>query len=469
MDREIPPTGPSVSDGLLHAVSLFSNCGAGDVGYRDAGFQFDVIAELDPRRLSVALLNHRSAIGVVGDLRNTWTAVVERWREVNGSARPALLAACPPCQGMSSARSGRGSHTDPVAGGRDDRNLLVTVIASVAAALRPRAIVVENVPAFLTRAVPHPADGRPISAAWLLADALSADYKLFAIVADLADWGVPQTRKRAFLTLIRNDEVGLVELAEYGRTPFPRPAFTRDYGGEPVSMRRALAELSLGALDASNAESARDPIDELHRVPVWNDKQYRMVAAIPADTGAGAWRNTACSSCRSETTDPETAVCDSCGAPLLRPIVLDKSTGSHRLIKGFRSTSYTRMRPDEPASTVTTASGHIGSDKTLHPWQNRVLSMRECAVLQTLPMSFDWGDALAKWGHTNVREMIGEAVPPLFTLQHGHAIAHVLDGRATAPLLVEVDQRVTRATAKLDGARSLRPALPLDAPASWKR
>lgn len=32
----------------LRAVSLFSNCGAGDVGYRDAGFRFDVMAELDP-------------------------------------------------------------------------------------------------------------------------------------------------------------------------------------------------------------------------------------------------------------------------------------------------------------------------------------------------------------------------------------------------------------------------------------
>ncbi len=38
------------------AVSLFSNCGAGDLGYREAGFKFDVMAELDPRRLEVSLL-----------------------------------------------------------------------------------------------------------------------------------------------------------------------------------------------------------------------------------------------------------------------------------------------------------------------------------------------------------------------------------------------------------------------------
>ncbi|KEP72437.1 hypothetical protein HR12_45110, partial [Microbacterium sp. SUBG005] len=64
----------------LRAVSLFSNCGAGDVGYRDSGFEFEVMAELDPRRLSVALKNHPSATGVPGDLRLTWQQVVAEWR-----------------------------------------------------------------------------------------------------------------------------------------------------------------------------------------------------------------------------------------------------------------------------------------------------------------------------------------------------------------------------------------------------
>ncbi len=48
----------------LRAVSLFSNCGAGGVGYRNAGFRFDVMAELDPKRLDVCLLNHPGAEGV---------------------------------------------------------------------------------------------------------------------------------------------------------------------------------------------------------------------------------------------------------------------------------------------------------------------------------------------------------------------------------------------------------------------
>src|SRR6476619_2305180 len=107
-----------------NAVSLFSNCGAGDVGYRQAGFRFDVMAELDPRRLEVCLLNHPGAVGVPGDLRETWPRVIEAYREQAGEVIPALLAACPPCQGMSSARGDRGLENDADAGSRDDRNLL---------------------------------------------------------------------------------------------------------------------------------------------------------------------------------------------------------------------------------------------------------------------------------------------------------------------------------------------------------
>src|SRR5689334_8071549 len=111
----------------LPAVSLFSNCGAGDIGYAKAGFRFDVMAELDKRRLEVCKLSHPSAVGVPGDLRETWPVVVDEYREKNGHAAPALLAACPPCQGMSSTRSHRGKEADPDAGMKDSRNLLVTV------------------------------------------------------------------------------------------------------------------------------------------------------------------------------------------------------------------------------------------------------------------------------------------------------------------------------------------------------
>jgi DNA (cytosine-5)-methyltransferase 1 len=177
-------------------VSLFSNCGAGDVGFANAGFAFDVMAELDERRLSVALRNHPCAAGVPGDLRETLPMVLELFRHRAGEEPPALLAACPPCQGMSSAQSSRGLGKDADAGSRDARNLLVRVIADAVHQLAPRVVVVENVQPFLMRKVRNPVTGEAVSAANYLIEELASSYTVFPLVADLADFGVPQSRKR---------------------------------------------------------------------------------------------------------------------------------------------------------------------------------------------------------------------------------------------------------------------------------
>ena len=114
------------------------------------------------------------------------------------------------------------------------------------------------------------------------------------------------------------------------------------------------------------------------------------------------------------------------------------------------------MDPDKPAATVTTASAFMGSDLTLHPSENRVLSPRECALLQTLPRSFEWGDALARWGDTNIRAMIGEAVPPRFTELHGRRLASLLEKREWRALLRADDVRAVRGRAHLEKGASAK-------------
>jgi DNA (cytosine-5)-methyltransferase 1 len=111
------------------------------------------------------------------------------------------------------------------------------------------------------------------------------------------------------------------------------------------------------------------------------------------------------------------------------------------------------MDPNIPAATVTTASGHVGSDRTIHPWETRVLSPLECARLQTFPKSFKWGEALADWGHTNVRAMIGEAVPPLFTRKHGKVLMTLLEGSSPRDALSRLDSRLSVASENLKMAR----------------
>jgi DNA (cytosine-5)-methyltransferase 1 len=427
---------------------LFSNCGAGDIGFARAGFRFDVMGELEDRRLKVALLNHPGAVGIPGDLRATLGDVIGAYRDRRGDVPPALLAACPPCQGMSSAQSARGAGDDPDIGSLDRRNLLVEVVATAVGELAPRIVVVENVREFLTRQVRHPSTGVPVSAANLLIDSIKDNYNAYPLVADLAEFGVPQSRRRSFLTFIRNDEPANRILRDHQMAPYPAPSHTSKTR-QPVNAADALRSFGLPSLDASSPETATSQVP-LHSVPVWPDRLYRMVQAIAPDSGASAWENSDCLECGQQGIEPSRATCP-CGAILPRPVVIGKD-GTARLVTGFHS-SYRRMDPAIPAATVTTASGHIGSDRTIHPSENRVLSPLECALLQTFPRRFKWGTALATWGHTNVRAMIGEAVPPLFTRKHGRVLASLLGGTVPRAAMNSADPRTSTASRSLEGAR----------------
>lgn len=339
---------------------------------------------------------------------------------------------------MSSAQSARGQGADADVGSRDARNLLVSVIVRAVKGLRPRILVVENVPAFLTRQVRHPETLAPVSAARLLIGALARDYVAYPLLADLADYRVPQSRRRSFLTLIHRSEKANQALAALSAVPYP----SVPEGSSHIAVQDALSSFGLPPLDAADAKSASSDLD-MHFVPHWPAERYAMINAIPRNSGRSAWENDSCVNCGRRTRDRSRVRCSSCHRPLPRPIVKGED-GNLRLISGFK-TSYRRMEPREPAATITTASGHVGSDRTIHPWENRVLSPLECALLQSIPLSFDWGTALQRWGHTTVRDMIGEAVPPLFTEKHGVVLLALLEGRVPASVMHQSDARVVAA------------------------
>ena len=208
---------------------------------------------------------------------------------------------------------------------------------------------------------------------------------------NLCEFGVPQNRTRAFLTFVRKGTVALEALERTGRAPFPLPTHGELGLPEAITIDQAFGNLDLPSLDARSADSAQVEDQPMHRVPVLHGRRYEMVAAIPPGSGASAWESNICPECGIIDVHRETATCPNCQGPLLLRPVLRESDGSWRLIKGFRSSSYRRIAPDRPSATITTASGHVGSDRTLHPWENRVLSPAECAHLQTFPPDFEWG------------------------------------------------------------------------------
>jgi len=406
----------------MNAISLFSNCGAGDIGFKKAGFSFKVLAELEAKRLRVAKLNHPKAVGVEGDLRKTWVKVIEEYRKKCGSSQLQLMTACPPCQGFSSARGLRGQKDDGQSGMFDERNTLSDIIPQVALELLPRIIVIENVTAFLYRKLWDTKKSRNISAANMLIENLADQYLDFVISSDLSDFGIPQSRKRSVMVFIHKSQVELIShLSSKKIVPFPKPIFTEEK--DKISISKFLDSLSLPKLDARTEKDARaDDFHELHNVPVWDSQQYKMISNIPPASGKSAWQNNCCSVCN-HINNPKDVFCSECNSLLSKPVV--KEEGNYRLIKGF-GTSYKRMSAHLPAPTVLTVSSSISSHNTIHPNENRTLSALECQYIQTFPNDFDWGDTLDVHGISHIRKMIGEAVPPKFTEMHGRILYDLL-------------------------------------------
>ncbi len=80
------------------------------------------------------------------------------------------------------------------------------------------------------------------------------------------------------------------------------------------------------------------------------------------------------------------------------------------------------MPSDLPVTTITTNSNHFGSDNKIHPWQNRVLSLREVADHQTIPRTFLFHNGTEAFQSEVARIAVGEAIPPWFTYALGRRL-----------------------------------------------
>ena len=422
----------------LTAVSLFSGGGISDLGYRAAGFEFLVQSELEKRRAALGQANFPDSIWVCGDIREKREEVINTARHALQSRRLDLLSATPPCQGMSSSNPGRGKRQDDSARRHEVKNRLVLEVAPVAIALEPRIIVIENVPQLRTLQV---LDGQnEIGVLTLLRRTLGKQYAFFDDSINVANYGIPQQRRRAVIVGIHRQEPWLDALLNRTELPWPSathgPSATSDKATW-VTVREWLETGGYEPLDASSVERSIGS-HRLHFVPSYDAYRYRMLSDIPSLSGQSAYHTTKCPHCGFDSVPLNQAICNSCGGAMFnKPIVKDEN--GFRLIKGFQS-SYRRMHPNEPAATITTASNHIGSDYKIHPWENRLLSLLECADLQTVPRCYDWSLALVPPPHLQlqkkplislIREIVGEAFPSYFTYLHGLYLAKRLEQDVT--------------------------------------
>ena len=265
-----------------------------------------------------------------------------------------LFAACAPCQPFSKQR------TDPK--DASQRTLLGEVLRFVEH-FRPDYLLFENVPG-IAKVSGNSTYHRVVSALFRLG------YHCDAGAVDAKAYGVPQTRRRYVL---------LGSLA--GRLRLPRP--TRGPGLEPyTTVRKAIAKYP--PIRAGETH----PRVPNHRASVLSDTNLKRISRTPHDGGdRRAWPKRLTLHCHSNGYVGHTDV-------------------------------YGRMWWDRPAPALTCKCHSLSNGRYGHPAQNRAISLREAAALQTFPDSYVFHGS----SKSCVGDQIGNAVPVRLAAALGRSI-----------------------------------------------
>lgn len=410
----------------MKAISLFSSSGIGDLGLKANDIKTEIACEIIQERMELFSENFPEAHCIRKDIWDARDEIVELYKS-NNRYPPFMILATPPCQGMSS--NGMGKILSDIRKGIrpkiDARNRLIIPAMDIIKSLRPEWVLFENV-ANMVNTVILDNNDQPVNIIDYIFKSLGDEYEGHASVIDCANYGVPQNRKRLITVLTRNKK-GVEYLRKHGKL---LPEQTHSQEGNLVykpwrTVREAIEHLpKLAALPGKNKGTSAGV---LHKVPLLDDKKYLWVSNTKGGETAfnnqcvnpdclyqnnirhGAKHNHEGINKFSESTP---IYCEKCGSLLPRPWVEDKSTGEKRLMKGYVS-AYKRMKWDEPASTLTQNFQFACSDNKLHPEQNRVLSLLEASIIQTINdygYKFTIKGKVAKDGL--IRDTIGESVPP---------------------------------------------------------
>lgn len=406
----------------ISAISLFSSAGIGDLALRDAGINVLVANELLNDRAELFKRNFPETKMIVGDIRAHKREIIRSTVNALKGRQLDILFATPPCQGMS--KNGRGKLLAGIRAGIkpgiDERNLLVLEVIDIAHALKPKTIVIENVPEMAGTII---ADRNGNFGT--MPEILSAGLKGYVgkwEVIEFADYGVPQRRQR--LITVFSKDTAIIDNLINQRSILPESTHAQSPSLLQEKWVSVLDAISgLPALDAKNKQAATSDLP-FHRVPMLDEEKYFWVSNTPA--GKGAFDNQ-CVACGCSDNPTHSASkndqginrahkctpirCIRCGALLPRPWVRDGE--EHRLMSGFTS-AYKRMRGDMPASALTRNLSYACSDQKLHPTQNRVLSICEALIIHTVnDFRYYWERPDGKpVSDKTIREVIGESIPP---------------------------------------------------------
>lgn len=258
-----------------------------------------------------------------------------------------LLAGCAPCQPFSTY-SRKGRKGR---GDFDDEKWgLVAKFGQLIAETKPDIVTMENVPQLLD----HKVFRRFLKCL--------KGYHVWQGIVECADYGIPQTRKRLVLLASRLGEITLIPPTHIGQ-------------GSGATVRDSiehLKKLRAGQFDERDSMHAACRLSKLNLLRIRSSKP------------GGTWR------------DWNRSLVSKCHKK--------KSGGTYPSVYG-------RMEWDALSPTITTQCFGYGNGRFGHPDQNRAITLREAAILQTFPPSYKFLPTGVRPKFNVMGRLIGNAVP----------------------------------------------------------
>src|SRR3989344_562300 len=353
----------------IKVVDLF--CGVGGLTHGLILEGLDVVAGVDNDvSCQFAFEQNNSSKFIYKDVSKFSSKELEK---LYGDAPVKVLVGCAPCQPFSAISKSKAIGKD------DDRNRWAPLYRFIKLIqdTKPDVVSMENVPDLCnTKKYPVFAD--------FLKSLSVAGYNVSYKVVDVSRYGVPQKRRRMVLLASRLGEISLIP-ETHDKT-------------NVVTVRETIGHLE----NLKDGEVHK--LDVLHRSSRLSEMNKRRIIATPKNGGsAKSWSDD------------------------LMPDCFKRDSG-----KSYMTTVYGRMRWDDASPTITTHCTTLGAGRYGHPKQNRAISLREAALLQSFPEYYQF-DPPEKISMVKTARHIGNAVPVQLGRVIGESIKrHIETHRATA-------------------------------------
>ena len=358
-------------------ISLFSSAGVGCYGFKMENYECIATNELLEDRLEIQKNNKKCKYEtgyIVGDITKEETKEkifneIKKWNKQEKIKDIDVVVATPPCQGMSTANYKKGNE--------QKRNSLVVEAIKIIKKIKPKIFVMENVRAFMNT-ICTDIDGKDKKISESIYKNLGQDYNIYHKIINFKDYGVPSSRPRTIVIGTRKDMLNITPLNLF---PDKQPEIT---------LREAIGDLR------SLEYGEIDPNDIYH----FFRKYPRYMEEWIKDLKEG-----------------ETAFNNKDDK---KPYKMVK--GEKVILKSAHlGNKFRRLYWDKCCACVATRNDQLASQDTIHPKDNRVLSIRELMRVMTIPETFKWvnediyiikeKELFLKKYELNIRRCIGEAVP----------------------------------------------------------